>query len=282
MHALTGQPIPYAPDIERNSDPASPAPAARIAPADSLALLTGRMKIVRNLDNPLAQGLFAWPDTYSAVVRISAEPAMAIKLVDVEGPRLSEANGADTQDFVLSAEAPDGHPLRQIYNSQPMLYGLYMARLSVVPVSAGLIGLQDAKHDIQAWRRLLLDHFARQGAEWEVRAQLCTDLKATPIDGSRAWPEYASQSHPVARLMVEPQVAWSEERSTVIDDGMAFSPWTGLAAHRPLGDAMQTRRARDEAARRVREDKRGRPIIEPHSFDYLFADEPARAEVFYP
>ncbi len=281
MHALTGQPIPYGPDLERSSGTAAP-PPGRIRPADSVALLTGRMKILHDLDAPFAQGLFAWPDTYCAVVRISAEPGMAIKLVDVEGPRLSEADGAETQDFVLSATAPNGNPLRQTYISQPLLFGLFMARLSVVPVSAGLIGLPDASQDVAAWRRTMLDYFARQGAEWEVRAQLCTNLKTTPIDGSRIWSEASSSSQPVARLMIEPQVAWSDERSAVIDDGMAFSSWTGLAAHRPLGDAARTQQARDEAARRVREDKRGRRIIEPHSFDYLFADEPARAEVFYP
>ena len=281
MHALTGQPIPYAPDLERSSGSGAP-PPGRITPADSIALLTGRMKILHDLDDAFAQGLFAWPDTYYAVVRISAEPGMAIKLVDVEGPRLSEADGAETQDFVLSATDPNGNPLRQTYISQPLLFGLFMARLSVVPVSASLIGLPDARHDVAAGRRAILDHFARQGAEWEVRAQLCTNLKSTPIDGSRIWSEASSPSQPVARLMIEPQVAWSEERSAVIDDGMAFSSWTGLAAHRPLGEAMRTQKARDEAARRVREDKRGRRIVEPHSFDYLFADEPARAEVFYP
>jgi hypothetical protein len=37
---------------------------------------------------------------------------------------------------------------------------------------------------------------------------------------------------PVARLTLRPQSAWNETRSVEMDDGLSFSPWHGLAAHR--------------------------------------------------
>ncbi len=278
---MPAAPLAYTPSAEQSGN-SSQIPASASDSGDSLALLTGRMRILRDLDDTLSQGLFAWPEIYPAVVRLSAGPVMAIKLLDVEGPRLSEADAADTQDFILPAASGQGHPLSRTYVGAPILYGRYMGRLSIVPVSAGLAAIAaDGSSDTVALRRRMLDYFARQGAEWEVRVKLCSDLDAMPVDGSGDWPGIVPE-YPVAHIMVEPQLAWSEERSGVIDDNMVFSPWTGLAAHRPLGASMQTRRARDEAMRKVRSEKLGRTIREPRSFDYLFADEPARAEVFYP
>jgi hypothetical protein len=67
----------------------------------------------------------------------------------------------------------------------------------------------------------------------------------------------------VGRKIVEPQIAWSEARSSAVDDGMLFAPWHGLAAHRPLGGIMRARKAAYEAARKFRAEKNGRVIQEP-------------------
>jgi len=45
--------------------------------------------------------------------------------------------------------------------------------------------------------------------------------------------------------------------------GMSFSPWHGLAAHRPLGGIMRARKEVYEMAKRFRAEKNGRIIEEP-------------------
>ena len=106
--------------------------------------------------------------------------------------------------------------------------------------------------------------FKTNGGEWEVRAQLCTDLALLPIENAAVvWPEDKSPFRPIARIKVKPQVAWSEARSSCVDDGMSFSPWHGLAAHRPLGGIMRSRRQVYEMAKRFRAEKNGRIIEEP-------------------
>jgi hypothetical protein len=44
---------------------------------------------------------------------------------------------------------------------------------------------------------------------------------------------------------------------------MSFTPWHGLAAHRPLGGIMRVRKAAYEAAKKFWAERNGRVIQEP-------------------
>ena len=154
------------------------------------------------------------------------------------------------------------------YSQAPLLWGPYMVKVCVAPVSPELRALTDAPLAVNGKpngiREAVVEFFRQNGAEWELRVQLCTDLEAMPIeDASVAWPETRSPYLPVARISVPPQVAWSEARSAAVDDGMAFSPWHGLAAHRPIGSIMRARKMAYARSERFRGERNGRPIAEP-------------------
>ena len=174
---------------------------------------------------------------------------------------------------------PATHPLGESYYSQtPLLYGHYMAKICVVPVSPELTELTDARIDINhnktALRDAMIDHFAIHGAEWEVRVQLCTNLDTMPIeDASKRWPEEESPYITVARIRVQPQMAWSEAKSQAIDDNMSFTPWHGLAAHRPLGSINRLRKSAYEMSSRFRAEHNGVVLREPHDIDALVEDD---------
>ena len=107
-------------------------------------------------------------------------------------------------------------------------------------------------------------HFAQHGGEWEVRVQLATDPQKMPIeDATILWPEEESPYVTVGHLRAEPQVGWSRALSGLIDDGMAFSPWHGLAAHRPLGAIMRARKPAYEMSAGFRAEFNRCPIHEP-------------------
>lgn len=324
----------------------------------SHGLLIGRLEVLDDLDDTLAQGVFAHPGRYDAIIRLSTVPGeilpdafgtprgFAIKLIGVDGERLPGSEGATTQDFIMvnmpafgapnlkamlppmrglaaisgrmeglkmataavarTAEAfieraggnspgwrgiggeQPRHPLGETYYSQvPILFGPYMAKLSLVPLSSNLTRLTgtriDTDSDKLALRKLMNGHFKVQGGEWELRVQLCTDLETMPVeDSTRPWPEEDSPWQTVARLSIAPQPAWSEERARVIDDGMSFNPWHGIAVHRPLGWVQRARKPVYEASVRTRGQSHDLTIAEPDSVDFLFADEPLEAEVFYP
>lgn len=170
---------------------------------------------------------------------------------------------------------PQTHPLGDAYYSvTPYLYGHYMAKFCVAPISSQLRRLTDRElaleHSPHGLRDAVVQFFRQHGGVWELRVQLCTTLQKMPIeDASVAWPEEESPYLPVARIEVPAQEAWSEERSRVIDEGYSFSPWHGLAAHRPLGAINRLRKDAYEQASRFRRERSGMLRHEPVSFDRL-------------
>jgi hypothetical protein len=105
-----------------------------------------------------------------------------------------------------------------------------------------------------------VNFFRRTGAEWELRARLCTNLAIMPIeDASVPWPEDHSPYVPVAKITLPAQVAWREAKSATINDRLAFNPWHGLTAHRPIGSIMRARKM----AYRQSAQRNGCSIIEP-------------------
>jgi hypothetical protein len=312
--------------------------ATRSVHAKAHGVLRGELTVMEGLPPTLAQGLFAAPGRYPVAMRFSTIPGdvlddsvstprgLAIKVMDVDGPRLPGSEGMATQDFVLAngpafnaptpakflsnlkllaattdkfegakkvlsavAQAteavvekfgvkspkiltmggqPGTHILGETFYSQaPILYGDYMAKVSVAPVLdlAALADMPlDLKADPDALRHAVAAHFATQGGEWEFRVQLCTDMDFMPIeDASVPWPEALSPYVPVARLTAPPQDSWSAASVAAIDEGMAFSPWHGLAAHRPLGGVMRARSATYQSSAQFRSEHNGCPIHEP-------------------
>jgi hypothetical protein len=154
------------------------------------------------------------------------------------------------------------------YIEAPLRFGDFIAKIALAPRSPELTALIQAPLNVNgvpnALREAVVDFFKKNGGVWEVRAQLCTDLELMPIENAAvAWSEETSPYRRIARITVKPQVAWSEARSSAVDDGMSFSPWHGLAAHRPLGGIMRARKEVYEMAKKFRAEKNDRVIEEP-------------------
>jgi hypothetical protein len=314
--------------------------AIRSVHAKTQGILEGYLEVDAHLPCELAQGLFAKSGRYPIVMRFSTLPGdilddsvstprgLSVKIIGVEGERLSGSEGDVTQDFVLVNGPAFGAPtpkkflpvitllarttdkvqglkkvlsavMRQVqrvivavtgrpnvtvatlggqpethilgetfYNQAPVRFGDFIAKISVAPISPELIALEQSPLNVNGvpngLREAVVNFFRKNGGEWEVRAQLCTDLELMPIENAAVvWPEEKSPYRPIARIKVEPQTAWSEARSSAVDDGMQFAPWHGLAAHRPLGGIMRARKEVYEAAKKFRAEKNGRIIEEP-------------------
>jgi hypothetical protein len=166
-----------------------------------------------------------------------------------------------------------GHPLTHVLGETfntvvPFLYGNHYAKLEVVPVAQSLTDLTDQPVDLDGkpdgLREAVTEYFATQGGTWEVRIQLATDLEEMPIeDASKQWSEELSPFVTVARIEVPAQAAWSEESIQTINERMSFSPWHGLAAHRPLGGVMRVRKPAYEMSSGFRATHNGCPMHEP-------------------
>ena len=107
----------------------------------------------------------------------------------------------------------------------PLRFGDFIAKIAVAPRSPELTALVQAPLNVNgipnALRDAVVDFFKKNGGVWELRAQLCTDLELMPIENAAVvWPEESSLYRPIARITVKPQVAWSEARSSGVDDGI--------------------------------------------------------------
>lgn len=163
------------------------------------------------------------------------------------------------------------HPLGATFFTQvPLRYGQHIAKFSLVPVSSSLTPLVDAPlgddlaNHPDGLREAVVRFFSSNAAEWELRAQLSTDLKNMPIeDASVEWSQEESPYLPVARIRIASQSAWHDQRSPSIEDRLSFNPWNGLEAHRPLGGVMRARREVYPSSVAYRGNANGCPVHEP-------------------
>lgn len=184
-----------------------------------------------------------------------------------------EAIGGESGTLKSLGGHPKTHPLGEtFYTVVPILYGNHYAKLSVAPASPELLTLTGKEVDLDGkpdgLREAVGQYFNAHDGLWEVRVQLATDPEKMPIeDASAVWPEDLSPYVTVARIHVPRQPAWSPEHVSEIDEGMAFSPWHGLSAHRPLGGIMRVRKPAYEHSAAFRGKHQGCPISEPQAKD---------------
>ncbi|BAT58566.1 catalase [Variibacter gotjawalensis] len=121
--------------------------AVRAVHAKSHGVLVATFTVNPNLPDHLAQGMFASPATYEAYVRLSTNAGdilpdvvslprgMAIKVVGVRGPRLSDAEG-QSQDFVLV-----NGPVFQAPNAEKFLGKLKLLAKTTDKMESGKVAL---------------------------------------------------------------------------------------------------------------------------------------------
>jgi Animal haem peroxidase len=168
-------------------------------------------------------GLAAASDVFSVVE----------KVISPVGLHLPEA----VQLFIR----PNYHILGQtFFTSAALRFGDHVAKMCVTPLSPSVLALKDVllapTSGPDAYRNQVVEFLATQTAEFELRAQLCTDLATMPIEDAKVeWPESKSAYRPVAKLTFPVQNPATPERQAFGDDVLSFTPFRGLAAHRPLG-----------------------------------------------
>ena len=182
-----------------------------------------------------------------------------------------EALGGKSPKIVSLGGQPETHILGESFFTQvPILFGQYIAKAGVFPTSPELTALTKAPLDVEgkpnAIRDAVIEFFATHGGTWDLRVQLCTNVDTMPIERADViWPEEESPYITVATIAVQPQHPWSVEKIAAIDDGLSFSPWHALAAHRPLGGIMRARKAAYEMSAGFRAKYGGKVIAEPRS-----------------
>lgn len=196
--------------------------------------------------------------TVSAVARIGGQTAEAVRLDPVSAG-------------LKGLGYPFLHPLGDAYFSQvPIRFGDYIAKIGLYPANDATRALEGVKLDLNGdhsgLRDAVVRFFNENEAVYELRAQLCTDLDAMPVeDASVIWDEAVSPYRTVATLTLPRQQAYETGQRLWIDDRLTFNAWHGLEAHRPLGRIMRARRVCYARSVAYRGQMNGCPMHEPRA-----------------
>lgn len=165
--------------------------------------------------------------------------------------------------------APQVDPLGEtFYSVTAFRFGDHVAKFRLRPVSASLTALTgtiiDLDGDPDGIRTHVRAEMGAIGGEWAFEVQLARDTERQPVeDASVLWNEDEAPFAQVATLRCAPQDSWAAGQVELVDHAMRFSPWTGIAAHRPLGNLNRARRRAYEHSADFRASANHCPIREP-------------------
>ena len=204
------------------------------------------------------------PDFFQKLVAGTAR--MAEQVVETLG---------GTANATLQGLARDNHHiLGETFHTQAAVrYGEHIAKLSFAPKSDNVRQLTGRDVDVSGFSTMMdvvADFFKANGAEYELRAQLCTDLATMPVeDAGVRWDEAVAPQRAIATLTILPQDARTPTRRVYGDDVLSFSPWNGVEAHRPLGSIMRVRKPAYERSTAFRHAQNAIERLEPGSLDVI-------------
>lgn len=164
---------------------------------------------------------------------------------------------------------PNFEPLGLTYYSvTPFRYGDHVAKFSLAPVAPAMTALAGGTIDVagrdDAIREDVRAEMRAIDAVWEVRVQLCRDLARQPVeDPTVEWDESEAPFVRVALLRAAAQDSWAHSLVERVDEAMRFSVWTGIEAHRPLGNINRARRDTYRHSADYRAAFNGCPYAEP-------------------
>ena len=183
-----------------------------------------------------------------------------------------EAVGAEAPAAVNAlGGAPNVEPLGETYYSvTPFRYGDFVAKFSLKPTAPAMTALTGQIIKVEGREDAIREEVQKEmrsiDAEWEFRVQLCRDLAKQPVeDPTVEWDEAEAPFVRVGTVRVAAQDSWDPARAERIDERTRFSIWTGIAAHRPLGNVNRARRDTYRHSADFRARVNGCPYHEPAS-----------------
>ena len=149
----------------------------------------------------------------------------------------------------------------QYYSMAPLLFGDIPCKVSARPVGPASAFADRTGDDFL--RANLVKALGEGDKVFELCVQRQADPAAMPVeDPTIPWPEDRAPFMAVARLTIPRQVFATPEQDA-FGENLSFTPWHGLAAHRPLGGINRVRREVYETISTLRHELNGATGQEP-------------------
>lgn len=137
--------------------------------------------------------------------------------------------------FAMLSKKFSGFATERFDTVLPICCGPYAVRVRLKPAGSPPPNAiaKDIAEDVR-------ERLAAGPLSWDLELQFFVDEATTPIeDASKPWPEAETPLVTVAHLTLPQQEG---DAATAKAEAAAFDPWSGLAAHRPLGEVMRARK----------------------------------------
>ena len=186
-----------------------------------------------------------------------------------------EAVGLPKTEVRMVVQAhPNNHILGENYTTLGAIrFGDYVAKIGLAPLSDNLKAIAGKEMDVSepgAYRDMVQDFFRTQGAEYELRAQLCTDLKTMPVENAAVdWPQDESPYQVLGKIVLPAQDTFSPARRVYADDVLSFNPFHCLPEHLPLGSINRVRIKAYASSTNFRHALNAQPKVEPTDISQL-------------
>ncbi|MBV9920127.1 MAG: catalase, partial [Pseudonocardia sp.] len=170
-----------------------------------------------------------------------------------------------------AAQTPVRNPLLNAYFTMAAVrHGDYVAKVRVAPIAENADKVIHRQLDLHSgpdvYGPALVDELQAHQFDFDLQVQLCTDLKAMPVNDSTVeWSEQLSPFVTVGRVHL-PRQDISASDNPEKADALAFNQWRVTSDHRPLGEIMDVRRVYEVSAN-VRRTLNHQPLREPASAD---------------
>ena len=170
-----------------------------------------------------------------------------------------------------AAQTPVRNPLLNLYYTMAAVrHGDYIAKIRVAPVAESAENVIHRQVDLSSgpdvYGPALAAELQARGFDFDLQVQLCTDLKAMPVnDATMEWPEKLSPFVTVGRVHI-PRQDISAPENQERGDALAFNQWRVTSDHRPMGEIMDVRRIYTQSAK-IRRTLNHQPLREPTTAD---------------
>jgi hypothetical protein len=143
------------------------------------------------------------------------------------------------------SQLPNQHFLSYtMYSQSAYRWGPYVVKYALFPTSKVPETPVTNDSDPEQHSQWLQEYFARNEMLYDLRVQLCEDIKQQPVeDASVQWNEDKYPFRTVAQVKFPSQDSFDSARRSFWDDHMKLNVWAGSDEHRPLGSVNRLRKS---------------------------------------
>ena len=157
-----------------------------------------------------------------------------------------------------------------MYSQSAYRWGPFVCKYAIFPTTKVPDKSIEDTSNPEQHSQWLLEWFRSNEMTYDLRVQLCEDLKQQPVeDASQKWGENKYPFRTVGKIVFPPQDSFDAARRAFWDDHMKLNVWMGLDEHRPLGSVNRLRKVLYQESAKHRGQINATDVVEVTRIDQI-------------